>query len=65
MCVCFRYMLMGGAVDLWMLHVGRFLTGVASGMTAASIPVGYHDERNFVLTSATFLNFFWINTVFM
>uniref|UniRef100_A0A672GDT1 Solute carrier family 2, facilitated glucose transporter member 8 n=1 Tax=Salarias fasciatus TaxID=181472 RepID=A0A672GDT1_SALFA len=33
------YMLMGGAVDLWMLHVGRFLTGVAGGMTAASIPV--------------------------
>nr|XP_020453517.1 solute carrier family 2, facilitated glucose transporter member 6-like [Monopterus albus] len=33
------YMLLGGAVDLWMLHVGRFLTGVAGGMTAASIPV--------------------------
>uniref|UniRef100_A0A672YKK8 Solute carrier family 2, facilitated glucose transporter member 8 n=1 Tax=Sphaeramia orbicularis TaxID=375764 RepID=A0A672YKK8_9TELE len=33
------YVLMGGAVDLWMLHVGRFLTGVAGGMTAASIPV--------------------------
>ncbi|XP_045892899.1 solute carrier family 2, facilitated glucose transporter member 6 [Micropterus dolomieu] len=33
------YMLMGGAVDLWMLHVGRFLTGIAGGMTAASIPV--------------------------
>ncbi|XP_037648245.1 solute carrier family 2, facilitated glucose transporter member 6 [Sebastes umbrosus] len=33
------YMLMGGAVDLWMLYVGRFLTGVAGGMTAASIPV--------------------------
>ncbi|KAM4531581.1 solute carrier family 2, facilitated glucose transporter member 6 [Odontesthes bonariensis] len=33
------YMLMGGAVDLWMLHLGRFLTGVAGGMTAASIPV--------------------------
>ncbi|XP_056257639.1 solute carrier family 2, facilitated glucose transporter member 6 [Seriola aureovittata] len=33
------YMLMGGAVDLWMLLVGRFLTGVAGGMTAASIPV--------------------------
>ncbi|XP_013862291.1 solute carrier family 2, facilitated glucose transporter member 6-like [Austrofundulus limnaeus] len=32
------YMLMGGAVDLWMLHFGRFLTGVAGGMTAASIP---------------------------
>ncbi|AWP18675.1 hypothetical protein SMAX5B_005870 [Scophthalmus maximus] len=33
------YLLMGGAVNLWMLHVGRFLTGVAGGMTAASIPV--------------------------
>nr|QDF45863.1 glucose transporter 6 [Lateolabrax maculatus] len=33
------YMLMGGAVDLWMLHLGRFLTGIAGGMTAASIPV--------------------------
>ncbi|XP_026179913.1 solute carrier family 2, facilitated glucose transporter member 6 [Mastacembelus armatus] len=33
------YLLLGGAVNLWMLHVGRFLTGVAGGMTAASIPV--------------------------
>ncbi|KAF3700354.1 Solute carrier family 2, facilitated glucose transporter member 6 Glucose transporter type 6 [Channa argus] len=33
------YMLLGGAVNLWMLHIGRFLTGVAGGMTAASIPV--------------------------
>uniref|UniRef100_A0A3Q3WG15 Solute carrier family 2, facilitated glucose transporter member 8 n=1 Tax=Mola mola TaxID=94237 RepID=A0A3Q3WG15_MOLML len=33
------YMLLGGAVNLWMLNVGRFLTGVAGGMTAASIPV--------------------------
>lgn len=33
------YMLMGGAMDLWMLLVGRFLTGIAGGMTAASIPV--------------------------
>ena len=40
-------MLLGGAVDLWMLHVGRFLTGVAGGMTAASIPVGYHGYRSF------------------
>ncbi|KAE8282989.1 Solute carrier family 2, facilitated glucose transporter member 6 Glucose transporter type 6 [Larimichthys crocea] len=33
------YMMLGGAVDRWMLHVGRFLTGIAGGMTAASIPV--------------------------
>uniref|UniRef100_A0A3B3VMQ5 Solute carrier family 2, facilitated glucose transporter member 8 n=1 Tax=Poecilia latipinna TaxID=48699 RepID=A0A3B3VMQ5_9TELE len=33
------YTLMGGAVNLSMLHGGRFLTGVAGGMTAASIPV--------------------------
>ncbi|XP_036946007.1 solute carrier family 2, facilitated glucose transporter member 6 [Acanthopagrus latus] len=33
------YMILGGAMDQWMLHVGRFLTGVAGGMTAASIPV--------------------------
>ncbi|KAJ3601568.1 hypothetical protein NHX12_032536 [Muraenolepis orangiensis] len=33
------YMLMGGATDRWMLQVGRFLTGIAGGMTAASIPV--------------------------
>ncbi|XP_075995853.1 solute carrier family 2, facilitated glucose transporter member 6 [Genypterus blacodes] len=33
------YLLMGTAVDRWMLYVGRFLTGVAGGMTAASIPV--------------------------
>ncbi|XP_069004648.1 solute carrier family 2, facilitated glucose transporter member 6-like [Embiotoca jacksoni] len=33
------YMLLGGAADLWMLHLGRFLTGLAGGMTAASIPV--------------------------
>ncbi|XP_003964559.1 solute carrier family 2, facilitated glucose transporter member 6 [Takifugu rubripes] len=33
------YMLLGGAVNLWMLLLGRFLTGVAGGMTAASIPV--------------------------
>lgn len=39
-------MILGGASDRWMLHVGRFLTGVAGGMTAASIPVGYHGYRN-------------------
>uniref|UniRef100_A0A3Q0SIP2 Solute carrier family 2 member 6 n=1 Tax=Amphilophus citrinellus TaxID=61819 RepID=A0A3Q0SIP2_AMPCI len=33
------YMLMGGAINVWMLQVGRFLNGVAGGMTAASIPV--------------------------
>ncbi|XP_057717381.1 solute carrier family 2, facilitated glucose transporter member 6 [Corythoichthys intestinalis] len=35
----FGYLLLGGAVELWMLHLGRFLTGVAGGLTAASIPV--------------------------
>ncbi|XP_072298729.1 solute carrier family 2, facilitated glucose transporter member 6 [Eucyclogobius newberryi] len=33
------YMLMGGAFNLPMLYVGRFLTGLAGGMTASSIPV--------------------------
>ncbi|XP_041672808.1 solute carrier family 2, facilitated glucose transporter member 6 [Cheilinus undulatus] len=33
------YMLMAGAENLWMLQLGRFLTGVAGGVTAASIPV--------------------------
>ncbi|KAK5856558.1 hypothetical protein PBY51_008145 [Eleginops maclovinus] len=33
------YLLMGGASDIWMLLLGRCLTGVAGGMTAASIPV--------------------------
>uniref|UniRef100_A0A3Q0SAZ9 Solute carrier family 2, facilitated glucose transporter member 8 n=1 Tax=Amphilophus citrinellus TaxID=61819 RepID=A0A3Q0SAZ9_AMPCI len=28
------YMLMGGAINVWMLQVGRFLNGVAGGMTA-------------------------------
>ncbi|XP_069557561.1 solute carrier family 2, facilitated glucose transporter member 6-like, partial [Brachyistius frenatus] len=32
------YMLIGGASDLWMLHLGRFLTGVAGGITSGSIP---------------------------
>lgn len=46
LCMCLRYMLMGGAMNLWMLQVGRFLTGVAGGMTAASIPVGHHGYRS-------------------
>ncbi|XP_061115986.1 solute carrier family 2, facilitated glucose transporter member 6-like [Conger conger] len=33
------YLLMGAARAVWMLHLGRFLTGIAGGMTAASIPV--------------------------
>uniref|UniRef100_A0A8C6WRD6 Solute carrier family 2 member 6 n=1 Tax=Neogobius melanostomus TaxID=47308 RepID=A0A8C6WRD6_9GOBI len=33
------YMLMGGASNRSMLYVGRFLTGLAGGMTSASIPV--------------------------
>ncbi|XP_046904666.1 solute carrier family 2, facilitated glucose transporter member 6 [Hypomesus transpacificus] len=33
------YLLMGSAQAIWMLHLGRFLTGIAGGMTAASIPV--------------------------
>lgn len=41
LCLWLRYMLMGGAVDVWMLQLGRFLTGVAGGMTAASIPVRF------------------------
>ena len=36
-----RYLLMGSAQAIWMLHLGRFLTGIAGGMTAASIPVGW------------------------
>ncbi|XP_077475647.1 solute carrier family 2, facilitated glucose transporter member 6 [Stigmatopora argus] len=35
----FGYLLIGGAVEIWMLHLGRLLTGVAGGLTAASIPV--------------------------
>lgn len=46
-------MLLGGAVDLWMLHVGRFLTGLAGGMTAASIPVGHLGYRTFLYISVT------------
>lgn len=33
------YLLMGSAQAIWMLQLGRFLTGIAGGMTAASIPV--------------------------
>lgn len=61
--ICLRYMLMGGAVNLWMLHVGRFLTGVAGGMTAASIPVSRHGCRSkaahvYVIYPHGFLNEF-------
>lgn len=53
--MCLRYMLLGGAVDLWMLHLGRFLTGVAGGMTAASIPVGYRGHRIFLYQGGFFV----------
>nr|XP_056716171.1 solute carrier family 2, facilitated glucose transporter member 6 [Euleptes europaea] len=33
------YLLMGSAQEVWMLLVGRLLTGFAGGMTSASIPV--------------------------
>ncbi|KAL4630027.1 solute carrier family 2, facilitated glucose transporter member 6-like [Arapaima gigas] len=33
------YLLMGAAQARWMLWLGRILTGIASGMTAASIPI--------------------------
>lgn len=45
MYVYLRYMLLGGAVNLGMLHAGRFLTGLAGGMTAASIPVSSYDYK--------------------
>uniref|UniRef100_UPI00398EEB83 solute carrier family 2, facilitated glucose transporter member 6 n=1 Tax=Pristiophorus japonicus TaxID=55135 RepID=UPI00398EEB83 len=35
----FGFALMGGAQALWMLDMGRALTGIAGGMSAASIPV--------------------------
>lgn len=35
----FGYLLMGSAQDVWMLLVGRLLTGFAGGVTSASIPV--------------------------
>ena len=63
--MCVRYMLMGGAVDLWMLYVGRFLTGVAGGMTAASIPVGYHGYRNFLTYLCKFSSVFVSFTSFL
>lgn len=37
------YLLMAAAQDVWMLHLGRFLTGIAGGMTAASIPVSHRN----------------------
>lgn len=33
------YLLMGSAQDIWMLLLGRLLTGYAGGVTSASIPV--------------------------
>ncbi|XP_030620620.1 solute carrier family 2, facilitated glucose transporter member 6 [Chanos chanos] len=33
------YLVMASAQEIWMLQVGRFLNGIAGGMTAASIPV--------------------------
>ncbi|XP_062398283.1 solute carrier family 2, facilitated glucose transporter member 6 [Sardina pilchardus] len=33
------YLVMAAAQNVWMLLLGRFLTGIAGGMTAASIPV--------------------------
>ncbi|XP_066569121.1 solute carrier family 2, facilitated glucose transporter member 6 [Amia ocellicauda] len=33
------YLVMGSAQATWMLLLGRFLTGIAGGMTAASIPI--------------------------
>uniref|UniRef100_A0A8B9JKV0 Solute carrier family 2 member 6 n=1 Tax=Astyanax mexicanus TaxID=7994 RepID=A0A8B9JKV0_ASTMX len=35
------YLVMGAAQGFWMLLLGRFLTGIAAGITASSIPVGY------------------------
>ncbi|XP_066500509.1 solute carrier family 2, facilitated glucose transporter member 6 isoform X2 [Hoplias malabaricus] len=36
---CVGYLLMGSAQNIWMLLLGRFLTGIAGGITASSIPV--------------------------
>ncbi|KAI4895850.1 hypothetical protein NFI96_016991 [Prochilodus magdalenae] len=33
------YLVMGAAQNVWMLLLGRFLTGIAGGITASSIPV--------------------------
>ncbi|KAK1801058.1 hypothetical protein P4O66_022762 [Electrophorus voltai] len=33
------FLLMGAAQNIWMLLLGRFLTGIAGGITASSIPV--------------------------
>lgn len=49
---------MGGAINVWMLHVGRFLNGVAGGMTAASIPVGNHG---YIDLKKLFTNYFIIS----
>lgn len=34
-------LMMGGAQNFWMLLWGRFLTGIAGGITSGSIPVSY------------------------
>ncbi|XP_063051401.1 solute carrier family 2, facilitated glucose transporter member 6 [Engraulis encrasicolus] len=43
---CAGYLVMGAAQAVWMLYLGRFLTGVSSGMTAASIPVYVSEISN-------------------
>ena len=57
------YLLMGGASDFWMLLLGRFLTGVAGGMTAGSIPVGYHRYRNLFIAMQIVLFFVPVTSV--
>ncbi|KPP61402.1 hypothetical protein Z043_120502 [Scleropages formosus] len=40
------YLLMAAAQTRWMLYLGRILTGFASGITAAAIPVGLTDNSH-------------------